>query len=560
VLPLGREPGERRWSSDPWRLQRGALYLTPGDSPIGMRLPIEQLTWTPDDSQEPPRSTALCVQEREGNVYVFLPPVEEFAYAAELIAAVEDVTAALALQIVVEGYAPPSDERAAHFVVAPDPGVIEINIHPSNSWPELVSRTQTIAAEAEKLGLGSDKFALNGTHTGTGGGSHLTLGGVTPADSPLLRRPALLRSMLTYWQHHPSLSYAFAGQFIGPTSQAPRVDEARHESLFELEIAFAELERLSREGPPPLWQVDRLLRHLLVDLTGNTHRAEFCIDKLYNPDSASGRLGVLELRGFEMAPHPQMQLVQALLVRALVARLWAAPYTGELLRWGADLHDRFMLPWWLERDLETVVEDLRAHGLPFELAWFEPFLEFKFPRLGQIIVDGVTLELRAALEPWHVLGEELAGGGTARYVDSSVERLQVRVDGMTGERYAVTCNGHVVPLAPTEIDGTAVAGVRFRAWSPHSALHPTIGVQAPLTFDVVDRWSGRSLGGCRYHVVHPGGLAYETLPVNAAEAEARRRSRFTTIGHSHGTVTAPEVRRAAEYPRTLDLRRAGFRR
>jgi uncharacterized protein (DUF2126 family)/transglutaminase-like putative cysteine protease len=559
VLPLHRESGERRWSSDAWRLARGALYLTPGDSPIGMRLPLEELTWVPQD-EEPPHLSALCVQQRDGHIHVFMPPTEEFAYATELVETLEDVTAALALAIVVEGYAPASDPRRGSFVVAPDPGVIEINIHPSGSWPELAARTLTIADEAADLGLACEKFALDGKHTGTGGGSHITLGGTTPADSPLLRRPALLRSMLTYWQHHPALSYAFSGQFIGPTSQSPRVDEARHDSLYELEIAFAELERLSERGTPPLWQVDRLLRHLLVDLTGNTHRAEFCIDKLYSPDSASGRLGVLELRGFEMAPHPRMQLVQALLVRALVARLWADPYTGDLVRWGADLHDRFMLPWWVQRDLETIVADLRAHGIAFELEWFNPFLEFRFPLLGEIAVDSVTLELRDALEPWHVLGEEASGSGTARYVDSSVQRLQVRVDGMIGDRYAVVCNGYTVPLQSTEIDGTAVAGVRYRAWSPYSALHPTIGIQAPLSFDLVDRWSGRSLGGCRYHVIHPGGLAYETRPVNGAAAEARRRSRFETLAHSDGTIVAPVLRRSAEYPRTLDLRRAGFRR
>ncbi|MHB8691778.1 MAG: transglutaminase family protein [Solirubrobacteraceae bacterium] len=560
VLPLAREAGEQRWRSDGWRLQRGALYLIPGDSPIGLRLPLDEVTWTPDEDAEPPARPALCTQTRNGRVHVFLPPVEDFVYAVELIVSLEDVAAALEQPIVVEGYPPPRDKRSNHFVVTPDPGVIEINIHPSESWPELVAQTLAIAEEATELGLGSDKFALDGRHDGTGGGSHITLGGTTPQDSPLLRRPALLRSMLTYWQHHPALSYAFSGKFIGPTSQAPRVDDARHEALYELEIAFGELERLSKDGPPPLWQVDRLLRHLLTDLTGNTHRAEFCIDKLYNPGSASGRLGVLELRGFEMAPHPRMQLLQALLVRALVARLWQRPYTGELVRWGAELHDRFMLPWWIERDLESIVLDLNSGGFEFELEWFTPFLEFRFPRLGTVAVEGVTLELREAIEPWHVLGEEQAEGGTARYVDSSIQRLQVRVDGMIGDRYLVACNGHVVPLVPTEIDGTAVAGVRYRAWSPWSALHPTIGVQAPLTFDLVDRWSERSLGGCRYHVTDPGGRAYDRVPVNAGEAEARRRSRFQAVHHSAGPLTAIDVRRSKEYPRTLDLRRAGFRR
>ncbi len=443
-------------------------------------------------------------------------------------------------------------------MLTPDPGVIEVNIHPAASWDELVERTTTLAAAARAMRLSTEKFALDGTHTGTGGGNHLTLGGPTPADSPLLRRPDLLRSMITYWQHHPSLSYLFSGRFVGPTSQSPRVDEGRVENLYELEIAFAEMQRLGegRSSVPP-WQVDRLLRHLLTDVTGNTHRAEFCIDKLFSPDTERGRLGLVELRGFEMPPHPQMTLVQALLVRALVARFWAHPYTGELVRWGSELHDRFLLPWWVAADISDVVADLGRHGYPFERSWLDPFLEFRFPRLGVLQLDTLSLELRMAIEPWNVLGEEVTATTTARYVDSSVERIQVRVDGMTESRYVVACNGFTVPLQPTGAAGTFVAGVRYRAWQPPSALHPTIGVHAPLVFDVIDRWSGRSIGGCTYHVSHPGGRAYDTFPVNANEAEARRTSRFSPTGHTAGKIDPiTEPGAGGEYPRTLDLRRA----
>ncbi len=580
AMPLHRSPGDGAWSTGRWLLRRGNLFLIPGDSPVGLRLPLDSLTWTPpppDAEQslfrpvqelpaaesasrtsvevaDPPPITALCVELRNGHVHVFLPPVEDFGHACELIATIEDAVATAGLQVVVEGYPPPRDIRARELAVAPDPGVIEVNIHPSNSWPELAERTLTMFREARAVGLGTEKFALDGTHTGTGGGAHLTLGGPTPPDSPLLRRPDLLRSLLTYWQHHPSLSYLFAGRFVGPTSQAPRIDEGRHESLYELEIAFAELERLSAAGPSPSWQVDRLLRNLLVDVTGNTHRAEFCIDKLFSPDSERGRLGVVELRGFEMPPHPQMALVQALLVRALVARFWQEPYRAPLVRWGTELHDRFLLPWWTEHDIRAVVADLNDHGHRFEMGWLEPFLEFRFPLLGTVNVQDISVELRAAIEPWHVLGEELAAT-TSRFVDSSLERLQVRVDGLTEPRYAVTCNGFAVPVQPTDTPGTYVGGVRYRAWQPWSALHPTIGVHAPLTFDIVDRWSSRSLGGCRYHVTHPGGRAYDRFPINAAEAETRRGSRFEPIGHSTGRIELPDSRRGGEYPRTLDLRR-----
>ena len=588
VLPLHRRAGDEQWRATPWRLRRGRLFLTPGDSPVGLRLPLDSLTWTPAEVDPEPSlfapvgplgppgrpvavevdaeaaaadrvpPTALCVELRDGHLRVFLPPLTDLAHAVELLAVVESAAAGLGRPVVLEGYPLPPDTRQRSMVVTPDPGVIEVNLAPVADWPELVEVLEGLYDEAHQTRLGTEKFALDGTHTGTGGGCHLTLGGPTPADSPLLRRPDLLRSLVTFWQHHPSLSYLFAGRFVGPTSQSPRVDEARHEALYELEIAFAELERLGEQAAP--WQVDRLLRHLLVDLTGNTHRAEFCIDKLFSPDSERGRLGIVELRGFEMPPHPRMALVQALLVRTLVARMWREPYARPLVRWGTDLHDRFLLPWWVAADIAEVAADLETHGYSFEPSWLEPFLEFRFPRLGEVSVAGVTLELRAAIEPWHVLGEEVAAGGTSRYVDSSVERLQVRVDGLTEPRFLVTCNRVPVPLQPTGTPGTFVAGVRYRAWQPPSALHPTIGVHAPLVFDLLDRWSGRSLGGCTYYVSHPGGLAYERFPVNANEAEARRASRFLSAGHTPGPVDVeelgvPDPGRSGEYPRTLDLRR-----
>jgi len=634
ALPLAWSPSPSggAWQSSRWEFRRTRLYLVPGSSPMGYRLPLDSLPWgevdelernlvvdpfapreplpVPQRLQAPaasaagasgasglagaapsvpgvghsgaafqqvptepcapagdaagstgddrpldaaPLHTALCVEPREGRLHVFLPPLAQAEASVELLAAVESTACELGVAIVLEGYEPPRDPRLRRFSVTPDPGVIEVNVPPARDWDELRQLTETLYDEARGCKLATEKFMLDGRHTGTGGGNHVTLGGATPADSPVLRRPDLLRSLLTFWQHHPSLSYLFSGLFVGPTSQAPRVDEARDDALYELEIAFQQ----APEGATPApWLVDRLLRNLLIDVTGNTHRTEFCIDKLYSPDGPIGRLGLVEMRAFEMPPHARMSLVQMLLLRAIIARCWTAPYRGDLVRWNTALHDRFMLPHFIWGDFRAVLCDLERAGYAFAPEWFAPFLEFRFPRHGGIQLGEVGIELRMAVEPWHVLGEEIGSQGTARYVDSSVERLQVLVTGLTEGRHVVTCNGRRVPLHATGRRGESVAGVRYRAWAPPSALHPRIPVHAPLIFDLVDTWNAQSLGGCTYHVTHPGGRSYEDFPVNANAAEARRVERFWPYGHTPGPMTPPAEEGSADYPYTLDLRRA----
>lgn len=605
VMPIRRawwqaHPG---WVGGRWPVRGGKVFVIPGDSPIGLRLPLDSLpvgSTLPESSRQPydpfaPRNplpnvptirqdkqriqqineqqleeeedveptnevipTALCVECRFGRLHVFMPPTQRLEDYLDLVSAVEETCVDLDLPVVLEGYLPPHDHRIELFKVTPDPGVIEVNVQPTSSWRELVHLTETLYEKAKESRLTAEKFDIDGTHTGTGGGSHVVLGGATPMDSPFIRRPDLLASMIRFWHNFPCMSYLFSGKFIGPTSQAPRMDEARRDSAAEMEIALEEMEKFYQDGQAIMpWTVDRLFRDLLVDLTGNTHRAEICVDKLYSPDSSTGRLGLVELRGFEMPPNSKMNLAQQLLIRAIVAAFWNQPYKQPLMRWGTSLYDRFLLPHFVWDNLGDALRVLRAHGLKLSLDWFLPHYEFRFPKIGEVLLGDVLMEVRSAIEPWYLMGEEPSAGGTARFVDSSMERLQISIDNFDPERHAVLCNGRRVPMHPTEIAGRYLSGVKYRAWQPPRCLHPTIKTNVPLQFDIVDRMTEYSIGGCRYFASDPSGRAHEIFPINSNEAESRRDARFHSGTMTGGRLVVPDlppVSAPNDFPVTFDMR------
>jgi uncharacterized protein (DUF2126 family) len=582
AVPLARTADG--WRTERWQLRRGELFLLYGDSPIGLRLPLASITgapaplWAealdlpdprrPDDAAQAARTitaapaapvrrvelsgirTALAVEPRDGALWAFVPPLASFDDFCAVVDAVDRARAATGLDADLEGYAPPPSPARLRFAVTPDPGVLEVNLPPVASCREAAALHHHVFDAALAAGLTAERYLLDGRAAGSGGGNHITIGGASPASSPWLADPGLLASLITFAQHHPSLSYLFTGLFVGPTSQAPRVDEARHDALYELELALPRL-----HDSPPAWQVDALLRHLLVDVAGSTHRAEISIDKLFDPLTPHGRQGLVELRAFEMPPHPRMLAAQAILIRALLAAFTAAPYAHALVRWGSELHDRFLLPYFLWRDFEDVLAHLAAHGVVLPTDAYRPFVDLRCPLAGALEVGAARIEVRNAIEPWHVLGEEATATGTARYVDSSVERLELRALGLDHERYAIAVNHAIVPLRPGAGRDVQVGGVRFRAWSPPHALHPHLGIHHPLRLDVIDTWARRGVAGAAYHVWHPEGRAFDAPPLTRVEADARRTRRFTIEGPSPWPVRARKVAPHPDQPYTLDLRR-----
>ncbi|MEW5756113.1 MAG: transglutaminase family protein [Pseudomonadota bacterium] len=538
VLPLHWDSVAQRWISGRWRFRRGALYLRPGSSPIGLRLPLESLPVgdeiiPPDpercqfDEREllpervgelsarltsfgPPHTfeaaadgaavagraprTALVIELRDRSLYAFLPPLTHVERYLDLVDAIESSARHCELPVRMEGYEPPHDRRLPRIMVEPEAGVLKVTLSAARNWREQSEQLEILYAEAESLGLRAERYDASGHHLPPGGESGFILGGDEPARSPFLQRPELLRALVSCWQRHPCLSYFFAGGDVGPSRPAPRPDEGRDDALYELGIALDRIPAGHSDSP---WMPDRLLRHLLADASGNMSRAELGIEQLYAPDRPGQRLGQVAVRSLDAAPHARLAAVQGLLLRALLAHFAQQPRSLPLKHWGEELHDGFMLPDLLWEDLNELLAELPGRGLPLQAAWFEPFLEQRFPVLGRVQIGDIQIELRRAHEPWPLLSEEAGpGGAMTRYIDSSCERVQVKVTGMTPSRHQLVCNGRRVPLQPTARRGEYVAGVRYKVWSPAATLHPTLPPVSELLFDLLDGWDGTLIGGC----------------------------------------------------------------
>ncbi len=451
-----------------------------------------------------------------------MPPTERLEEYLELLASVEATAGELGLPVHVEGYEPPYDPRVNVIKVTPDPGVIEVNIHPAVSWRDAVATTQHLYEDARLSRLGTDKFMIDGRHTGTGGGNHVVLGGAAAADSPFLRRPDLLKSLVLYWQRHPSLSYLFSSLFIGPTSQAPRIDEARQDMLYELEIALGKVPKPGDGPAPPPWLVDRLFRNLLVDVTGNTHRTEICIDKLFSPDGATGRLGLVEFRSFEMPPDARMSLAQQLLLRALVAWFWRAPLDGAPVRWGTALHDRFMLQHFVWAEFLDVLADLAHSGYRFDPAWFEAQREFRFPATARSITRASSSNCARRSSPGTCSARKRrrAAPCASSIPRSNDCRSRSRASMRSPSRDLQRPRACRWRRRRSAISSAACAS--RRGSPPSRCIRPSRA--APLTFDSSTFGRGRSLGGCIYHVAHPAGATtrpFRSTPTRPRPAGSR---------------------------------------
>ncbi len=544
VLPLDRT--DDGWTSDAWPFSpHDPVVLVPGKEPLGLRLPLSDL-------DERHLRRALTTEAHGGALHLFVPPLDFEAFCT-LLRVVERVAARGGLgDLVLCGYEPTAAPAVSGLGLAADPGVLEVNLPACRRWRDYDRLLDRIGRAARSEGLCTTRHHFNGQIQGTGGGAHVLFGGPTIDENPFFARPSLLASIIRYWQRHPSLSYLFASQYVGPSSQHPRADETQIDRLYELELACRGVDAL--EAPVDRELLDRLLGQLMTDGGGNTHRAEICLDKLWRRNAPGGLQGLIELRAFETLPEIGVQSLVALLLRTIVAMLVDKPCVTDLARHGAALHDRYMLPSVLWEDLEDICQELHAEGLPFERRWLRKAFETRFPILGRLPLRDGELIVRQALEPWPLLTVEGAASATSRMVDNSTDRVEISVaDPHWVERGAVLVNGVAVELR--EAGGACVAGVRYKAADGWPALHPHVPVQSPLLIEVLDE-VGEVIAAAHYHYWNPDGERYESRPRSLAEAQERQRARWRVLEVRAGTERRPvEPLYTDESHFTLDLRR-----
>ncbi|MDQ8193999.1 transglutaminase family protein [Coraliomargarita sp. SDUM461004] len=546
VLPLDYVEGA--WSSAEWPFSdSNPLQLFMGDSPVGLRLPLGDLA-------EGTMRTALTIEVRHGALEIFVPPLDWEGFQALIAFFNVTIGASEFSDIVFCGYAPKAaGDELLKFGLAADPGVLEVNLPPAATWAEYDRFLGQSARAASAVGLQLTKQQLNGAIYGTGGGAHLAFGGPSLEHNPFLLQPNRIVSILRYWQRHPALSYLFTGQYVGPGSQAPRVDEGPMHSLYELEVACEGVQGLA--GAPEGELLDQFYRNLLTDSSGNTHRTEICFDKFCNPSAPNGKWGIIELRAFETFPQIETMSVIGLFVRTIIARLCQAPFTEPLHRFGPLLHDRYFLPAFLWEDVQAICDDLAAHGLAFEAEWLEPVLAFRCPSVGQLKVPGGHVDVRQAFESFPLMAEESQGANTVRVVDNSSDRLQVTLsEPGLAEEAVLLVNGVEVPFEL--VDGKMICGVRYKCASAYPALHPHVPIQSPLEFEWVSKGSGETMQAARYHYWNPFAPIYEGRPQDAEEAAQRRAERWQSADDLLGRMPEQfKPKLAPEFKHTLDLRR-----
>ena len=543
VLPLGHE-GEK-WNTGEWNLpENDDVTLIPGDSPIGLRLPLARL---PEDSLK----SGLTVEFKDDELIIFLPPVPSFAAFSELVQTIEKLVTELDLPPVrLEGYTPPGDDDLESIALTSDPGVLEVNLPPADNWDEYDSMITELFKSAGAVGLRGYKYQISGRKVSTGGGAHIILGGPDIETNPFIKRPNILISFLRFLQNHPSLSYAFSGLFTGPSSQAPRVDESAFELPYELEISLKAIEALPPDSPV---MIDAILRNLLMDWNGNTHRAELSVDKFYNYNTSNGQNGLIEFRAFEMVPEPEMLLAANVLLRCLAAAFAEKPYTEPLIDWREALHDKFALPTFLKEDLQKVIAYLNGSGFSFPEDAFDAQLEFRFPVVTRFEAGKVEWTLRQALELWPVMGEHQ---GTGRVVDSTTDRLELSATGLESAPALIAAvNGIKIPLIPSRT-GSAVGAIRYRLFNNPWGLQPQIQAHSPLHFEIIDEASGKVLHAFDYHNWKTDSAKYDGLPETGDEARKRVKERLKQRPDRHdATATVGQLSISPHAPFTLDLRR-----